>query len=267
MQNMRIGFIGLGTMGSGMAKNLLKAGFFLTAYDVRTEQCDEVGKLGAKVGGSAKEVGAASDVVITMVFDDNQTEEVIYGSEGILEGLKKGTIIVMSNVSPGLIQRLASNLEGTINILGAPVSGGYIGADTATLAIMVGGNREVFERCRVLFDAMGKNIFYCGKSHAGIVAKLTNNIILEGTIALVLESMALGSKVGLDPSLLLNVYKASTGSNWVIDHWDFVTEMRTTKLSTLLSLRKDIDLALSFAEEEGIELPITSVTHNIDLKG
>ncbi|MBI5249825.1 MAG: NAD(P)-dependent oxidoreductase [Desulfomonile tiedjei] len=262
---MRVGFVGLGTMGKGMAKNLLKAGFALTVYDIRKELCDELQQLGAKVAGSLKELGAANKVVVSMVFDDNQTREVLFGKDGVLEGLKQGTLIITSNLSPSFIRTLTHEVDEGVSILDAPVSGGSVGADAGTLAIMVGGKKEVFEQYRALFEAMGKNIFYCGGSSTGLMAKLTNNMILEGTVALVLESMALGTAVGLDPALLLNIYNTSTGESWVTKYWDFVTEWRTTRPNTLVSLHKDVDLALAFAGEVGISLPITSFLHKFDL--
>ncbi len=265
MARVKVGFIGLGVMGKGMAKNLLKAGFDINVFDVVKEPREELQKLGAKVSESAKELSAISNVVIVMVRDDQQTEEVVYGREGVLEGLKKGTLIIMSTVSPGFIQRLETKVKEGLDILDAPVSGGHMGADAGTLSIMVGGKREVFEKCRAVLEAMGKNIFYCGGSGAGLGAKLANNMILEVTIAAVLESLALGSKAGLDLNVLFDIYKTSTAGSWTVDNWDFVTEMRTIKPATLALLRKDVGLALDFAKEKGVAVPLTSFSHTFDL--
>lgn len=266
MKKVKVGFIGLGVMGRRMAKNLL-AGFDVNVFDVVKEPCEELQKLGAKVSRSAKELAAACDVVITMVCDDKQTEEVIYGKEGLLEGLEKGTIIIMSTVSPGLVRRLAKTVKQGVEVLDAPVSGGYMGAEAGTLSIMVGGKKEVYQECRIVLEAMGKNIFYCGESGAGLVAKLANNMIVQVTIAVILESLAVGTKAGLDTSVLFDVYKTSSGGSWLVEHWNWVTQMRKSGKTggTLATLYKDVDMALDFAREEGVSLPITSFSHAFDL--
>jgi 2-hydroxy-3-oxopropionate reductase len=211
MEKLKVGFIGLGKMGEGMVKNLLKAGFFTTVYDIRKEPLEKMERLGANVSGSPKEVALNSDVVISMVRDNSQTEQVLFGEKGVLKGMKRGCIIIMSTISPDFANRYGPKLEKEVGVhlLDAPVSGGPMAADAGTLSIMVGGEESVFKQYLPIFRTMGKNIFYCGPSEAGCVAKLTNNLIYAATMAALSEAVALGLKEGLDVSTLLGIYKVS----------------------------------------------------------
>jgi 3-hydroxyisobutyrate dehydrogenase-like beta-hydroxyacid dehydrogenase len=221
MKEMKVGFIGLGAMGKPMAVNVFGAGFETAVYDIRKEPVEELQKLGAKVCGSPKEVAAMSDAVISMVRDDKQTEEAIYGKDGVLDGLEKGVIITMSTISPGLVQKLALKTKDGVEVLDAPVSGGVMGAEAGTLTIMAGGKSEVLDQYRSVLEAMGKRIIYCGGAGAGLVAKLTNSMIVEVTVAGILESLSLAGKEGIDPSVLFSIYRTSTAGSWLIEHWDW----------------------------------------------
>jgi 2-hydroxy-3-oxopropionate reductase len=262
-----VGFIGLGAMGKEMAANLMKAGFETVVFDIKKERISELYRAGAKVRATAKDLAAICDPVISMVRDDRQTEEVFYGKQGVLEGMQKGTIITMSTISPDLVQMLSLKVKDRINVLDAPVSGGVMGAKAGSLTIMVGGQRDVLDQYHVVLEAMGKRIIFCGGIGAGLVAKLTNSIVVEITIAGVLESLALASKEGVDPSILFSVYKTSTAGSWLIENWDWVAELRKSFKpgGTLELLRKDVGLALDFAKEKGVPLPLTEFSHAIDL--
>src|SRR5579884_3982621 len=185
---MQIGFIGLGVMGSPMAKNILKAGHEVTAYARHPEAStvQEAVNAGVKLAPSPRAVAMVSEVVITMVTNSGDVEEVVAGPQGVLEGARKGLIIIdMSTIAPSMSQKLAAaTKERGAAFLDAPVSGGSQGAINGTLTIMVGGERETFDQVRPLLEAMGKkeNIFYVGPSGSGEVVKLVNNM-LTGTIS------------------------------------------------------------------------------------
>jgi 2-hydroxy-3-oxopropionate reductase len=263
MGKTRVGFIGVGEMGKPMVKNVLKAGFDTIVYDLQQDQAKELQKLGASVSKSAKELATVSDVVITMVRDDPQTEEVIYGKEGVLEGMDMGIIIAMSTISPGLVQKLAKKVESRIGVLDSPVSGGLQGAHDGTLTLMVGGKKEVLEKCRLVLDAMSSRIIYCGQIGAGLVAKLTNSMIVHLFIGGILESLALGNKAGVDESILFDIYKTSTAGSWLAEHWDWVTYIRKNP-STWKLLHKDISLSLNFAKEIEASIPLASFCSTLD---
>ena len=264
MEKMRVGFIGLGEMGKYMAENIVKAGFDITVYDLLDEPLKELQKLGAMVSKSPKELAEGSDVVITMVRNDKQTEEVIYGKEGVLEGLDKGVIVVMSTISPSFVQQLAKKVKSGIEVLDSPVSGGFPGARDGTLTLMVGGKKESLDQCRPVLDAMSSRIIYCGDIGAGLVAKLTNSMLVQVIIAGILESLALGDKIGVDESVLFDIYKTSTAGTWLAEHWDWTTYLRKTPTSLAL-LAKDVGLALDFAKEKELSTPIASFCHTVDL--
>lgn len=157
-QTLKVGFIGVGTMGQGMVRNLLKAGFEVTIYARNPQKVQEVVSLGATLVNSSREVAEASDVTITIVPNSPQVEEVILGANGVLEGAKAGSVIVdMSTINPETSRKVAALCaEKGIAFLDAPVSGGSVGADTGTLTIMAGGDKETFERCVPVFRGMGR---------------------------------------------------------------------------------------------------------------
>ena len=198
----KIGFIGLGIMGRPMAKNLLKAGYELVVYDIVPAGVDDVAKAGAQRAGSNKEVAQQSDVVITMLPDSPDVEAAMLGSSGVFEGLHSGlTLIDMSSISPVTARKVAAMAaEKGVEMLDAPVSGGDVGAINATLSIMVGGKQEVFERCRPIFEVLGKNINLVGESGAGQVCKAANQIVVALTIDAVAEALVFAQKAGVDPA-------------------------------------------------------------------
>jgi len=212
-----IGFIGLGNMGMGMAKNIIKAGFPLMAYDVREEALREIRKFGAKTGKNPQEVAQSSKISIIVVLNFAQVEEVIFGENGLVEGGSSGdVIVVMSTIAPAEIKAIARKLEKKgIKVLDAPVSGGKEGAEAGTLAIMVGGEKTVFDSCRDIFGAMGKNIYYLGALGNGSSLKLVNNLLVAVNGVAVAEAMILGVKAGLDPDIILQVIPKSAGDSWM----------------------------------------------------
>lgn len=205
-----IGFIGLGIMGKPMVRNLLKAKFSVTAFDIIPEAVEAVAKDGAKIAHSAKEVAMDADMVITMVPSGPIVRSLLIGADGILAGVRAGTILAdMSSVTPTESKEFASLAqEKHCPFLDAPVSGGEPGAIAGTLAIMVGGKAEILDKAREVFAAMGSSITLVGANGSGSVAKLANQAIVNLNIAAVSEALVLATKAGADP---LKVYQAIRG--------------------------------------------------------
>ncbi len=213
----KIGFIGLGIMGKPMAKNLIKRGFPLSVHDLVREPVKELVQLGAKEAQSPQEVSRNSEVLITILPTSAEVKEVYLKENGVLTGFadRGGIIIDMSTIEPMVSQELAAIAsKKKIETLDAPVSGGDIGAIEGTLTIMVGGKEAVFNECKGIFEAMGKNIFYCGPIGSGEVAKIVNNMACAICMQATCESMILGIKAGVKPKILQEIMSKSSAQNW-----------------------------------------------------
>ncbi|MGA3296845.1 MAG: 2-hydroxy-3-oxopropionate reductase [Candidatus Bathyarchaeia archaeon] len=258
---LKIGLIGLGIMGKPMAKNLLKAGHELVVYDVVEAPLRELEKLGAKIGRSSKAVAEQSDLVITMLPDSPDVEKAALGSQGVFEGIKSGsTYIDMSTISPVTSKKLAeAGKAKNLKILDAPVSGGEKGAIEASLTIMVGGPKAVFDECLPLFQVLGKNIVYCGGVGAGQVVKACNQILVAGVLESAGEALVLGAKAGVDPQIVFKVI-ASGWAMRVLDARVPLLLKRDFKPGFKTRLHyKDLSIALSAGSEYGVSLPVTSL--------
>ena len=209
----KIGFVGLGIMGKPMARNLLKAGYELTVYDIVGEAVEEVVGDGAAPASSSREVAAATDKIITMLPDSADSERAILGPDGVLEGASAGkTIIDMSSIAPLVSQRIAAECaKKGVEMLDAPVSGGEPGAINATLAIMVGGKQEIFDQNVDLLNVMGGNVVLTGDVGAGGVTKLANQIIVAANIEALAEALVLSTKAGVDPGEGIQRHSRRTG--------------------------------------------------------
>ena len=198
----RIGFIGLGIMGRPMAAHLLDAGYAVTVWNRTRGKMASLVERGAVGGGSPRDVAAKSDMTITMVADTPDVLEVILGPNGVLEGVRSGSVVVdMSTISPVATREIAGKLaERGVEMLDAPVSGGEKGAIDATLSIMVGGKPEVFERALPVFQRMGKQIVHLGDTGAGQVTKACNQLVLSLTLLGVAEALTMARKAGVDPA-------------------------------------------------------------------
>jgi 3-hydroxyisobutyrate dehydrogenase len=271
VQDIKIGFIGMGDMGRPMAKKLVEKGFSTTVYDLRKEFVEELKASGAIAADSCRKLAEVSDVVIILVRTDKQVEEVLYGKNGVWEGIRDGsTIIISSTIDPLLCQKIASAAEHrNIKVLDAAVSGSRIGAESGTLTFMVGGDKGIFDKCRPIFEAMGKNIFYLGGVGMGEFCKLANNLVYFINLAGLSEGIALGLKAGIQLESLLNVINVSTGSSWHVHHWDFVMKLKKeydeSKHSSVLGLLyKDMDLALKRSRDMDLFLPLLGLCSQLD---
>lgn len=198
----RIGFIGLGIMGRPMAGHLADAGYALTVWNRTRSKIQPLIEQGAAAGESPKDVAARSDITITMVADTPDAVEVILGTDGVIHGARRGSVVAdMSTISPVATREIARKLsERGVEMLDAPVSGGERGAIDAALSIMVGGKPEVFERVLPVFQKMGKQIVHLGESGAGQVTKACNQLVLSLTLLGVAEALTLARKAGVDPA-------------------------------------------------------------------
>ncbi len=216
----RVGFIGVGTMGTPMVTNLLKTGFSVLAYDVRPEALDEAGRRGAAVAGSAAEVAKDSEVVLTMLPSSAEVEASYCGQAGVLAGAPPGRLCVdMSTIDPGTSRRVAERAKAQgVKFLDAPVSGAVPRAVEGTLTIMVGGNKKDLEEARPVLSALGSTIIHVGPVGSGEVAKLCNNLIAGVAMVAVCEAFRLADRFGVDAKILTEVIKKSSGYTWAMEH-------------------------------------------------
>lgn len=258
---MKIGFIGLGIMGKPMAKNLAKAGYDLTVYDFHQESIDEIVELGAKAAKSGKEIGEKTDVIFTMVPNSPNVEAALFGENGVAEGLTSGkTVIDMSSINPLASQDFAKRLAKVdVNFIDAPVSGGEPKAIDGSIAFMVGGKKEVFDKYKELLDVMGGSVTYVGAVGAGNTAKLTNQVIVALNIAAVSEGFSLAKKAGLDPSMVFDAIHTGLAGSTVMDAKVPMIINRNFKPGFRVDLHiKDLQNALDTSHSLNVSLPLTS---------
>jgi len=205
----KIGFIGVGIMGKPMLKNLIDAGYDIIAYDIIKKALNEIVEYGADIGTSPKNIAENSDIILTMLPNSPQVKEVVLGKNGVIEGVREGQILVdMSSIAPLVSQEIAKELEKKgVEMLDAPVSGGEEKAKSGTLAFMVGGKKEVFEKCKSILDVMGGSVTLVGDIGAGQTTKLANQVIVALNIAAVAEAMVLGKKAGVDPEKIFHAIR------------------------------------------------------------
>ena len=197
----KIGFIGLGAMGFPIASNLIKAGHMLyVGVHQKRERADSLAQKGAIICNTYREVASHADTIFTVVPSEKEVEAVIFGKDGLAHGLRKGsTVIDMSTIDLTKSREFAARLNDQgVGFLDAPVSGGPQGASAGTMAIMIGGKREIFERHSEVFAAIGKTIVYCGGSGLGLAAKMANNLIVAAEMAAISEAICLAVKAGID---------------------------------------------------------------------
>ncbi|MCX7707754.1 MAG: 2-hydroxy-3-oxopropionate reductase [Anaerolineae bacterium] len=258
----RIGFIGLGIMGKPMAMNLLKAGHPLVVLERASAGTQEVIAAGAEARPTPRAVAEASEVVITMLPDSPQVEEVILGPNGVLEGIRPGGLVIdMSTVLPATARRVAAAARGRgADALDAPVSGGQVGAQNATLSIMVGGSAEAFQRARPIFEKLGRNIVHVGEAGAGQVTKAANQIVVAVTIAAVSEALVLAAKAGVDPARVREALLGGFAQSRILDlHGNRMLQRNFQPGFKAKLHRKDLSIILDTARELGVALPATGV--------
>ncbi len=255
----KIGFIGVGIMGSGMVRNLLKAGYDVNIYARHPEKVQAVIVDGAVLFPDIRRCVEASELVITMVGFPSDVEEVYFGKGGILDSSRPGmTLIDMTTTSPELSKRIwEAGRERDVRVLDAPVTGGDSGARNGTLSILVGGDKDCFDACYALFSAMGKTISYMGPAGSGQHAKLANQIMISGTICGVCEALTYAENEGLDLSALIQAVKGgAAGSSQLNALGEKMTVGDYAPGFFIKHFIKDMRLASEEAEKAGLNLDI-----------
>jgi 3-hydroxyisobutyrate dehydrogenase len=259
----RVGFIGLGTMGSAMAANVVRAGFPLTAWNRTPGRAPELADLGASMADSAAAAAAASDVVVICVSDTPDVETVLFGPDGVAAGAREGTLVIdCSTIAPSGSWKFAERLDALgLVMVDAPVSGGSEGARNATLTIFVGGHERDVERARPVLTAMGRTITHVGPIGAGQAVKAVNQVILAGAYLGVAEGIALAIKAGLDLDQVIEALGAGAAQSWVLANRSGRMIDNDYPLGFKLALhRKDLGIALALADQLGASLPLAALT-------
>ncbi|MBD3205742.1 NAD-binding protein [Candidatus Bathyarchaeota archaeon] len=258
----KIGFIGLGLMGTGMSKNLLKAGYEVTVWNRTASKMDPLVEAGAKAAKNPKEVAQNSDVVVTIVTDSPDVEEVLLGSDGAFYGAKKGDVFIdMSTISPIATREIAEKLsEKGIEMLDAPVSGGVIGANNGTLSIMVGGKEQIYRENRPILEAMGKTITYIGGNGDGQVCKAVNQILVGTTMLGVAEALVFAAKAGVNIEKVHEAVSGGAAGSWQLSN----NGARLLKGDhepgfKIKDYIKDLGIIMETAAENKMPLPSTSM--------
>ncbi len=257
-----VGFIGLGTMGRPMAKNLLKAGHELVFLARRPEVAEEFTAAGARQVATPAEVLADAEFVITIVPTDTEVEQVVLGPQGMIESAAEGKMLIdMSTISPSTTRRIGTRLQDAgMAMVDAPVSGGPWGAEAAKLTIMAGGDSGDVDRCRPLFEALGEKIFHVGPLASGQTVKLVNQMIAAGIMAMVGEGFVLAKAAGVDLEMLVDVMLVSSGNSAMLEARGkkFVLADNYEPGFKTLLMRKDIGLAVRMGHNFDVPLPVAS---------
>ncbi len=262
----RVGHIGLGSMGKAMARNELSAGFALTVFDLRNEPMRELEHLGASVASSPKEVAQGSEIVCISVVDDVQVKEVLLGADGVLAGAEPGLVIAIhSNVQPKtavMIGNLAR--ERGVGVLDATVSGAQIGAEARTLCFMVGGEGALLERCRSVFEASGSHIFHMGPLGTGGAMKLSQQVIFCLNRLAAYEGMVLAEKAGVNLQVAQEALHWTLGQSHVTDHWlERYRDTEPEKRRIFATILHSVSHALELAYDLGVPLPTAALMQQL----
>ena len=264
---MRVGFVGLGTMGGAMAANAARAGYEVSAWNRTPGRAAELEELGVKLLDSPAAVAAASEIVITMVSDTPDVEAVLFGPAGVAEGAGAGSLVVdMSTISPSATRTFAERLgERGVAMLDGPVSGGSEGAKKGTLSIFIGGDAADLERARPVLASLGTTITHVGPIGAGQAVKAVNQVILAGTYIGVAEGIVLALKAGLDVEQVVGALSGGAAQSWVLTNRSGRMLENDYPLGFKVALhRKDLGIALSMARELGASLPISALVEAIE---
>ena len=264
----RVGIIGLGNMGMGMAENLLKSGHVLTAYDIRDEPLQEIFRLGARTATSPGEVGQYANVVFVMVLNGPQVKAVVLGEQGLIETMNPGaTIICTATIERSTIIAVAEAVTAKgIHIVDSPVSGGQPGAAAGTLTMMVAAKKEIFEDCKGVLGAVGKNIYYVGEEIGmGQSVKAALTALTGSSYGGIFEALVLGAKLGVDPEVLYQVISTSmVGSNLFRDTARHIMERHFKGAGAgIQTMYKDLGICLGMAKDCGVPMFTTSSAYEL----
>jgi len=262
----RIAFLGTGIMGAPMAIHLARAGYQISCFNRTRAKTTSVVEAGATAFDSPQEAAQDADVIITMVTDGPDVEEVLFGEAGAVQAAAKGVLCIdMTTISPALTREIALRAEELgARTLDAPVTGGQIGAQNASLSIMVGGNENDFEAARPIFQTLGKTITYCGDHGAGQSVKLCNQICGAMNLLGVCEALTLGRKLGIDPNTMVQVIGAGAGSSWAMQNLAPKIINRDFAPGFMIQTQqKDMRLVAEAANETSTSLPGASLAQQL----
>ena len=262
MSNEKIGFVGLGMMGLPMARNLVEDGYSVNVFDLNEATVNAAKDFGATSSDSAADTATLSDIVITMVPDSEHVEAVIAGEDGILEGLKPGSVVIdMSTIDPEMGKKMANLIEAKgSNFVDAPVTGGVGGAEAGILSILVGGNAEVFERALPVLNVLGGDVSHMGPVGSGHTTKIANQLIGVATLAGMAEAFVLAKKSGLDMQAFFDAVKNGAGRSWALETLGpKILDGDFTPGFMVKHMQKDLRLAGQLAAETGTALPTSTL--------
>jgi len=257
-----LGFIGLGVMGAAMARNLIKAGFPVTVHNRSRGKVDELVRDGARDGGSPAGVARASDVVLICVPDTPDVERVLFGEDGVTQGIKRDAIVIdCSTISATATVEFAGRLKALgVQMLDSPVSGGPKGAQDGTLSCMIGGEAAVVERCMPVFQAIGKTFTHVGASGAGQACKSCNQMAIVGTLMAISEAFALARKMDIDPYKVREALLGGSAQSFVLqNHGKRLLDGALAPGFRSELMLKDIKLAMSAGRDTGTFMPVTAL--------
>ena len=259
-----VGLIGLGLMGKPMGANLLKAGFPLVVWNRTASRADDLVKQGAKLAANPREVASQADVLITIVSDPPALEEVLWGANGAMDALRRGTIYIdSSTVSPALARRVAQACaDRGVDFLDAPVTGGNWGAEKGELVFMIGGDAKVLDRAKPVLEVLGKKFFLLGPNGAGQTVKLGMNLVLAMEVDALAEALAVVTAAGVAGERLVEVLQSSMGRSALLDiKAPLMLKKEYASSFPLRLMHKDLRLALELARDQGITLPAASAAY------
>ena len=262
----RIGFVGLGIMGQGMAANLLKAGFPLTVWNRTVTRMQDLVGLGARAGANPADVAARSDIIVLCVSDTPDVREVVLGEHGVIHGAQPGALVIdCSTISPQATREMATVLaEKGIFMLDAPVSGGSEGAAKGTLSIMVGGETEQFERALPVLHAIGKTITHVGGHGAGQTVKLVNQVLVVGNCIAMCEALMFAQAGGVDLQKTYAAISQGAAGSWMFTNRAPQIMARDWRPGFTIDLQqKDLRLVLEAADELGVPIPVTGMVFQL----
>src|SRR4030067_1562218 len=261
-----LGFIGLGIMGKPMAKHLVDAGHTVHVCDLVEESVRHLCSVGGKACTCCREVAQKAEIIFIMVPDTPDVEVALFGPDGVADGLKKGSIVVdMSSISPIATKEFAKRLAAMgVGMLEAPVSGGQVGAENATLSIMVGGKEELFNQVKPFFELMGKNIVHIGGNGDGQTCKVANQIVVALTLEAVAEALLFASKAGADPMKVRQALLGGFAQSRILEiHGERMIKRAFNPGFRVRLHQKDLNIALQAARSMGLSLPNTATAQEL----
>jgi 3-hydroxyisobutyrate dehydrogenase-like beta-hydroxyacid dehydrogenase len=264
-----VGFVGLGRIGKPIASNILAAGFDLMVFDVREEPMRELVRLGAKQARGLRDLAEHAEIVAVAVVDDTQVEEVMLSDGGLLQdGRRDSIIMIHSTILPETIRRLAqAGQTKGVRVIDAPLSGGEAGARERQLCYMVGGEKDIFERCHPVLEASAAHVFHMGELGSGATAKMILQVVVCINMLGAYEAELLSEKCGVDFKALQKVLRVSSGQSFVFDHWldrfkrpDDPLPIRRRRTEVFA---ESLSPALSSARDLGFSLPGTALVQEM----